>query len=126
MKTIFILSIATLLAACGPTNKVSNDCYKGRLEIKAICSNYTIKLLEGDVDPDSIAASWTDEQTGKTYTNVFSLVNPCALPANFEEGQEFYFTIVQDTGRNDCVTCMAYYPKPEKKLNIRILSEPCR
>ena len=47
----FILYIAIVFAALGLTNcssqKVSSTtCFKGRLEVKGICSNYTIKLAE--------------------------------------------------------------------------------
>lgn len=114
------------MLGCSNTKPANPDCYKGRLEIKGICANYTIKLLEGQLPEGTIAANWTDESTGKQYTNVFSLENPCVLPGNMNEGQEFYFTVVREKDRDDCVTCMAYYPKPDKKLNIKVLADACR
>lgn len=104
--------------------KQSVTCYKGRLEIKALCGNYTISLLEGELDKSKIEASWTDEQTSKTYKNVFALGSPCSFPDSIQAGQEFYFT-VEPTVQN-CAVCQAYYPKPAKALSIKVLDKPCR
>lgn len=120
----YALIITTIAIACTSSNHINNGCYKGRLEISAICSNYTIKLLEGNLPPGSVDAEWTDEQTGKRYTNVFSLSDPCVLPAGLKEGDEFYFTI-NKTDTSDCVVCQAYYPTPPSKLNIKVLNQPC-
>jgi hypothetical protein len=122
MKGIFILIVAAMVVTknnCNKNNKAT--CYKGRLEIKGICSNYTIKLLEGNLDSTLISPSWTDEQTGKTYTNVFALGSPCSFPQSINQGDEFYFTI--DTAKQNCNVCMAYYPIPEKKLAIKIVPQ---
>ncbi len=77
--------------------------------------NYTIKILEGLIDTSIVEAKWTDEQTKKSYTNVFSLGSPCTFPATINEGDEFYFSIDSSTVQ-DCIVCMAYYPKPTKHL----------
>ena len=108
---------------CGEARK-QGDCYKGRLEIKGICSNYTIKLLEGAIDTSKIAARWTDENTNKNYTNVFALESPCSFPADIKEGDEFYFTI-SDKRNQDCNVCMAYYPTPPKRLIISVSKTAC-
>jgi hypothetical protein len=120
---------AGFLALTFPQKKCAGDnknksCFKGRLEIKGICSNYTIKILEGKADTSKIAASWTDENTGKTYTNVFALDSPCSFPADIEQGGEFYFTIREQRDK-DCQVCMAYYPTPPKRLSISVLKTPC-
>jgi len=95
----------------------SDPVYKGRLEIKGICMNYTIKLLEGNIDSSFIAGEWTDETNGKVYTHVFALGNPCSFPSSLEQGDEFAFRI--DTSKNQhCNVCLAYYPKPQKHLSI--------
>lgn len=99
------------------------NCYKGRLEVKGICANYTIKLLSGKMDPSKLEASWTDEHTKKTYTNVFALASPCSFPSNLKEGDEFYFTLAAP--EQNCAVCQAYYPKPSKALAITVLDKPC-
>jgi hypothetical protein len=106
----------------GTTSKTG--CYKGRLEIKGMCSNYTIKVLEGNIDPTLIEAKWTDEQTNKSYTNVFGLGSPCTFPNDLKEGDTFYFQIDSTTVQN-CNVCMAYYPTPPKKLRIKVFKNPC-
>lgn len=121
MKILFLSLLALPFLSNNKCNKekLSNQCFKGRLEIKGICSNYTIKLLEGNLDTAKIQSSWTDEQTHKTYTNVFALGSPCSFPASINEGQEFYF-VLSDTPQN-CMVCMAYYPKPQKSLRIKVV-----
>jgi len=130
MKSIgmkIFLAMGILLAALTQQRcnkeKTSSSCYKGRLEIKGICSNYTIKLLEGNLDPATIEASWTDPNTGKTYNNVFALGSPCSFPASLKEGDEFYFSLAAPV--QNCAVCKAYYPKPAKALAITVLDKPC-
>lgn len=107
---------------CSPKKITDTLKYKGRLEIKGICSNYTIGLLEGSIDTSKIAAAWTDESANKSYTNVFALGNPCSFPSTIQQGDEFYFSI--DTSKpEDCIVCMAYYPKPAKALAIKVLDK---
>ena len=101
----------------------ANGCYKGRLEVKGICMNYTIKVLKGDIDPQLIEADWKDENTGKEHQNVFALGSACTFPESIKEGDEFYFTI--DNALQDCAVCKAYYPTPQKKLSISIKAGPC-
>lgn len=126
MKIIFLFTIllsAVLQAGkCRSKNDENGNKYKGRLEIKALCMNYTIKVLEGNIDTSRIAASWTDEMTGKSYTNVFALGSPCSFPSTIQEGDEFYF-IIDSLQKQDCAVCLAYYPKPARKLSIKVMEK---
>ena len=125
MVRLFILSAVFLLTVSGEKcneKKDNSEVYKGRLEIKAICMNYTIKLLEGNMDTSKIVSSWTDETTKKSYSNVFALGNPCNFPASIKQGDEFYFTI-DNKEQDHCAICMAYYPVPGKKLLIKIINK---
>ena len=124
MKLFLLLSAISivLLSAVKCGKKSGNAKYKGRLEIAGICMNYTIKVLEGRTDTSRIASHWTDEVTGKSYTNVFALENTCYFPSSIKQGDEFYFYI--DTSVNKgCLTCLAYYPKPPKKLSITVIEK---
>lgn len=105
-------------------NKIADSSpktYKAKLEIKAICMNYTLRLTEGSLDTTHVAANWTDETTGKSYQNVFALGNPCTFPATIELGQEFNFVIDTTKDQKQCAVCMAYYPTPPKKLFIKVV-----
>ena len=127
MKSAFpfllIIVIAAFTQCRSQKMQASSTCYKGRLEVKGICSNYTIKLLEGNIDTSRIAANWKDDVSGKSYTNVFALGSPCNFPPAINAGDEFYFTLI-DTVQN-CAVCMAYYPTPSKKIAIKVLDKPC-
>ncbi len=115
---VFIITLTT--NKCKDKNE--NKVFKGRLEIKAICMNYTIKLLEGSLDTTQVVSEWRDETTGKTHNNVFALGSVCSFPSTIKEGDEFYFTIDPDPVRN-CAVCMAYYPKPPKSVAIKVVNK---
>ena len=105
---------------CGSRNdKVIS--YKGRLEIKAQCMNYTLSLVEENPDTSLVTSSWTDEATGKSYKNVFGLVNPCDFPVSIAEGDEFTF-VIDSAGTRICPVCLAYYPTPPKKLWVKVIN----
>jgi hypothetical protein len=125
MKLLLFLSAIFILTAsadkCG-NKKTETGKYKARLEIKALCMNYTLRLLEGDIDTSLIVADWTDESTGKAYKNVFALGSRCTFPATIEQGDDFYF-VIDTIQKQDCAVCMAYYPTPPKKLSIKVVEK---
>lgn len=124
MKLLIPLSVIFLLCVsaerCGNSTSVQ-EVYKAKLEIKAICMNYTLRLTEGKADTSLFNAAWTDETTGKSYKNVFGLVNPCDFPSSINEGDEFRFVIDSTTKGKECAVCLAYYPTPPKKIWVRVI-----
>jgi hypothetical protein len=122
LKTSLLLLFSFLLIAAkdGCKKSPAINCLKGQLVIKGICINYTIKLLEGKIDSSLIEPQWKDDHADRSYTNVFALGSRCNFPENIKEGDSFYFTIDSNAPQN-CNVCMAYYPTPSKKLNIRVL-----
>ena len=103
-------------------NKNESSVYKGKLEVKGMCMNYTIKLLEGKIDTSKFVAEWKNESTGKTHNNVFALGSVCNFPSTINEGDEFYFTI-DTTYVSNCAVCLAYYPKPAKSIAIKVVNK---
>ena len=128
MKLLLIISSMVLLSASGKSCKQQQElpqgCYKGKLEIKAMCMNYTISIQSKNFDTSMVVANWTDETTSKNYQNVFELGSKCTFPDSLQAGDEFYFTI-DSTSVQHCSVCMAYYPTPPKKLSIKVLNAPC-
>ncbi len=124
MKILFCIPFIALLVIssrnCGGGKQ--NNLYKGRLEVKGICMNYTIKLLEGNLDTSLVVKEWKDEVTGKTHNNVFALGSVCTFPSTINEGDEFYFSLDPSPATN-CSVCLAYYPKPPKKLAIKVVNK---
>lgn len=119
MKYLVLVALSIILLSNSDCSTKKTARLKGKLEIAGICSNYTIKVIEGKIDTSLVVANWTDETTGKTYNNVFKLGSPCTFPATIKQGDEFYFTI--DTSpQKDCMVCMAYYPTPEKAIAIKV------
>ena len=123
LAAAMMLTAATCNNTANKTATAATKCFKGRLEIKGICMNYVIKVLEGDNKALAIDSSWTDESDGKIYQNVFALGNKCNFP-DMEEGAEFYFTI---DGKEDpsCNVCMAFRPVPASKNNIVVSKTAC-
>ncbi len=127
MKILLLLSAIFVLTTyenkCGKKKETKTAAtYKAKLEIKALCMNYTLRLLEGSIDTSLVNATWIDESTGKSYSNVFGLGSPCAFPADIQQGDDFYFKI-DEIKRHDCAVCMAYYPTPPRKLSIIVVQK---
>jgi hypothetical protein len=117
LAAIFLLTVSA--DSCSK-KKSNSTVYKGKLEIKAICMNYTLSIIEGKIDTSLVIANWTNESTGKSYTNAFGLSNPCDFPPSIKQGDEFFFTI-DTVKRGNCAVCMAYYPTPQRKLLIKVV-----
>lgn len=115
---IFILSVTTNKCK----DKKETNVYKGKLEVKGMCMNYTIRLLEGSLDTSKFVREWKNESTGNTYKNVFALGSVCNFPGTINEGNEFYFTI-DSTYISNCAVCLAYYPKPAKSIAIKVVNK---
>ena len=116
----FIFILAASANKCKNKNETSD--YKGKLEVKGMCMNYTIKLLEGNMDTSKIVAEWKNESTGKIHNNVFALGSVCNFPSTINEGDEFSFTI-DTTYVSNCAVCLAYYPKPAKSIPIKVVTK---
>ena len=120
---ILLASVVLTSATCHKTTG-NTSCFKGRLEIKGICQNYVIRLLDGDTAALQLEKTWVDETTDKTYQNVFALQNKCDFP-DLKEGDEFYFTL-EASPKSDCMVCQAYRPVPAAQNNIKVSTTPCR
>ncbi|HEX2608912.1 MAG TPA: hypothetical protein VHK91_16120 [Flavisolibacter sp.] len=124
LSLIASLYVLALPQRCQHQKPAAGNCLKGRLEIKGICSNYTIKVVSGNLDTSLLEKTWRDPQTGKTYSDVFGLGSRCSFPDSLKEGDEFYFKI-DSSYLQHCMVCMAYYPTPGKHVNIKVLPGPC-
>ncbi|MBZ4190107.1 hypothetical protein [Niabella beijingensis] len=126
-KSLFALIVlaAALSAGTACSSKASKGGggtkLKGRFEVAGMCSNYTFSVIEGRINPMLVEATWTNPQTNKTYWKAFGISNPCNFPSNIKEGDTFYFEIVPADKEQKCAVCMAYYPTPGKKLNIKVV-----
>lgn len=127
MKLLTLLASFIMVSASSKScrEELPPGCYKGRLEVKGGCMNYTISIQSKNFDSAMVVAKWTDETTGKNYRNAFGLGSPCTFPDSLNAGDEFYFSIDSTTKQN-CSVCMMYYPTPEKKLSIKVLNAPCK
>ena len=125
MKNLLILVSCLVLLSLFQCRKKEACCniranqFKAKFEIKGMCHNYTFSIIEGN-RTDLVESKWTDPETKKTYTNAFGMTNPCELPENLKEGDEFYGEITAGS-MGTCGTCAAFYPTPDKKISFRVL-----
>lgn len=127
MKKLFtplVILSAFILSSATCHKKTTDTCFKGRLEIKGLCMNYVIKVIEGKNPALEVEKSWKDDASGKTYENVFALASKCNFP-DLKEGEEFYFTLT-GTDVQNCAVCQAFRPVPTAKNAIKVITEPCR
>ncbi len=99
--------------------QLNGPLLKGKLAVNGICSNITITLVQGNLDPGQFENNWTDPTTGITYQNAFRLANPCQFPSHISEGDEFYFRVTTRLNET-CATCQAFYPTPQTALAIQV------
>jgi hypothetical protein len=125
VSLVLLTAKETCKAKKGKTSFSSNGCYKGKLEIKGGCMNYTISITSESFDTSLVMASWTDENTNRDYKNVFALNSRCTFPDNINAGDEFYF-MIDSTSVQNCAVCLMYYPVPSKKLSIKVIPSPCQ
>lgn len=120
---MLLVMLGLVLISASDCSKMKETTYKGRLEIKGICMNYTISILDQLPDTSLFVPSWTDEHTGKSYTNVFKLGSPCNFPENIQVGDEFQFVVDTTKPEKNCMVCMAFYPTPPKSLAIKVVNK---
>jgi len=124
MKLLFMLaSLIALASSHSCKNDLPKGVYKGKLEVKGECMNYTISMQSKNFDTSMVVSSWTDENTGKVYKNVFALGSRCNFPSSIKAGDEFYFKI-DSSYIQHCMVCLIYYPTPSKKLFIKVVDAP--
>lgn len=122
MKIYSLIPAFIVLTLTANKCKDNDPALKGRLEVKGMCMNYTIKLIEGKLDTSLYIGEWKNEMTGNVHHNVFALGSACTFPSTIREGDEFYFTI-DSTYKPNCAVCLAYYPKPAKSIAIKIVNK---
>ena len=118
-RILLLVAVAFLLLGFQCEKQVDGPLLKCKLAVNGICSNITITLVEGDLEPTQFENSWTDPITGITYQKAFRLANPCQFPSHIREGDEFYFR-VRPSVNESCVTCLAFYPTPQIALTIQV------
>ncbi|MCD2426233.1 hypothetical protein LQ567_25835 [Niabella pedocola] len=118
---MLVVVLQAFTACSSKASKGGSAKLKARFEVAGMCSNYTFSVIEGRVNPGLVEATWTNPQTNKTYWKAFGISNPCNFPSNIKEGDTFYFEIVPAEKDSKCAVCMAFYPTPGKKLNIKVI-----
>jgi hypothetical protein len=110
-------AVVILLLACSFQCRHDDNqgpVLKGKLVLSPGCV-YVIQVLEGNIPPEKVTASWKSPANGITYTRVFSVMNICTFGGyNLQEGDVFTFELDNAPPPQTCMNCQAliYYPTP--------------
>jgi len=109
-----------LFCACKPSRNHSSGPFTGKV-IGDICSQYTIQLVSGDMDPSRYVKNW--QQGDSVYHNVFAVTNYCYFSKQgLNKGDVFQFYLLPDSGQQNCVVCLIYAPRPDIYNTIKVAS----
>jgi hypothetical protein len=97
----------------------NSPCIKGQLVKKGICGHLVIAYVSGDSTGLQLNEQWKDTTTGKVYSHVFTVANPCDFPDNLNEGAQVDFSVV-NKGLKQCSLCEAYTPVPPASNHIKL------
>ena len=124
MRSIFHLPALfgiLLFGACKPSRNHSSEPFTGKV-IGDICSQYTIQLISGDMDPARYLKTWKNTQTDSIYHNVFSVSNYCDFgKQGLQKGDIFQFRLLHDGPAQSCVACLIYEPTPDVHNTIKVI-----
>ena len=109
-----------LFGACKPSRQHSSGPFTGKV-IGGICSQYTIQLIAGDMDPARYVKTWKNNMTDSIYHNVFSVSNYCQFNGqHLQNGDVFQFRLLSDIPVQNCAVCMIYSPTPPVSNAIQV------
>jgi hypothetical protein len=124
MRSIFYLPALfgiLFFAACKPSRHHSSGPFTGKV-IGSICSQYTIQLIAGDMDPARYLKTWKNVQNDSTYHNVFAVGNYCDFgKQGLQKGDTFHFRLLRDSAVQSCVICLIYEPTPDVHNTIQVV-----
>lgn len=110
--------LSVFVSSCGHKN---DNCLKARV-VRITCASLVVQVL----NKDSIGSyGWRDVRGNTVYNNVFAVKNSCDM-GNWLKGQEFYFSIKDSSGGNDCIACKMYDAPPGKSYEIENVSRNCK
>src|SRR3569832_472393 len=105
MRSIFFLPALfgiIFFGACKPSRNHSSGTFTGKV-IGNICSQYTIQLVAGDMDPARYLKTWKNSQSDSTYHNVFAVSNFCYFNTQgLQKGATFQFRLLPAAGKANC------------------------
>ena len=124
MRRIFQLPLffgIIIFAACKPSRTHSSGPFTGKV-IGSICSQYTIQLVSGDMDPARYVRTWKHSMNDSVYHNVFALNNFCYFSTlGLQKGDVFQFRLITDSAKESCAVCLIYEPTPPIYNSIKVV-----
>ena len=87
-----------------------------------ICSQYTVQLISGDMDPARYVKTWKNTNNDSVYHNVFAINNFCYFNTfNLQKGDVFEFNLLPDSAKENCVVCLVYEPVPPISNTVKVI-----
>jgi len=115
------LFFGIIIFGCKATRTHSTGPFTGKV-IGSICSQYTIQLVSGDMDPARYVKTWKHSMNDSVYHNVFALNNFCYFSTQgLQKGDVFQFKLLPDSARQSCAVCLIYEPTPPVTNSIEVI-----
>ena len=112
LPALLLILLSVSFSTCHPGEQVSL-VFKGKLVIKAACAHYVIQVLDAQFPKSKLMASWKDDTTDSTYTNVFKVANLCSFPSDrVSQGDTIIFALDNNPPPMNCMICTIAYPTP--------------
>ena len=111
LKTTLLVLLVSSGFQCRRNNDSSSqNILTGRLVVNDPCGQFAIQVLDGQIDPDKVVASWTDTDNDSVFQNTFrvsGIRNVCSFSAyNISKGDLFQFELDPNPSIVSCNTCM--------------------
>ena len=110
-----------IFCACKSTRMHTSGPFTGKV-LGNICSQYTVQLISGDMDPARYVKTWKNTNNDSVYHNVFAINNFCYFNTfNLQKGDVFEFNLLPDSAKENCVVCLAYEPVPPISNTVKVI-----
>lgn len=124
MHRIFRLPIffgIIIFGACKSSRMHTTGPFTGKV-IGSICSQYTIQLVSGDMDPAHYVETWKRSTDDSVYHKVFAVSNYCYFNTQgLQKGDVFQFRLLSDKPKENCAVCLIYEPTPSVSNTIEVI-----
>jgi hypothetical protein len=109
LKTTLLVLLVSSGFQCRRNNDNSSHVLTGRLVVDDPCGQFAIQVLDGQIDPAKVVASWTDTDNDSVYQNTFrvsGIRDVCSFAAyTISKGDLFQFELDPNPSTVPCNTC---------------------
>jgi hypothetical protein len=112
--TLFLIPFLVITSSNGCEKKLAES--KQQFEVKVIATLCTYTIVEVQTPEfHQLGTEW------EQYKHVFTVGNPCDLPAGLKEGDIFKCYLLENPIIGQCASCRAFMETPSLSRNIKVV-----